>query len=363
MATDLRLLVFNLATDADDPVLGFTSRWVTALAKRSRSVDVISMRVGRIALPENVRVHSVGKDRGYSRARRVAVFYQHLSRVLRDRSIDVAFSHMAPVFTVLSSPVLHARRVPIVTWYAHRQLTSILRLAHRVSARMVSINAASYPYRHDKLTILGHGIDTARFHPDAAVARHPPVLLSVGRLSPIKDPITLVRATALLRANGHDVRCVLVGGAPDRDRDYGDRLREQVRDMGLDGAVDVAGPVPHDEVDRWYRACFAHVNCSPADNALDKAGLEAMACGRPSLSSALSFRETMGRLADRLTFRAADPAHLAEKLAALLVLPAAEVAAAGAELRARVVQMHDVEGVADRLMTVFGDAITQHTPR
>jgi hypothetical protein len=30
----MRLLLFNLATDADDPILGFTTRWICALAER-----------------------------------------------------------------------------------------------------------------------------------------------------------------------------------------------------------------------------------------------------------------------------------------------------------------------------------------
>jgi len=30
----MRLLLFNLAVDADDPVFGFTSVWINALARR-----------------------------------------------------------------------------------------------------------------------------------------------------------------------------------------------------------------------------------------------------------------------------------------------------------------------------------------
>src|SRR2546428_2863676 len=41
----VRILLFNLATDSDDPILGFTTRWIKALAKHVERIHVITMRV------------------------------------------------------------------------------------------------------------------------------------------------------------------------------------------------------------------------------------------------------------------------------------------------------------------------------
>ena len=142
----MRLLLFNLATDADDPLLGFTTRWIGALAKRVEFIHVITMRVGRLDVPGNVRVYSVGKEKGYSEPRRVIEFYRFLFRILREDRIDACFSHMIPIFTVLAAPVLRPKGIPIVTWYAHRQVTSTLKLAHHFSDRMISSDKTSYPY-------------------------------------------------------------------------------------------------------------------------------------------------------------------------------------------------------------------------
>src|SRR4030095_1201145 len=46
---DMRLLLFNLATDVDDPALGFTACWIAALAKRVERIYVITMRLGQVA--------------------------------------------------------------------------------------------------------------------------------------------------------------------------------------------------------------------------------------------------------------------------------------------------------------------------
>jgi glycosyltransferase involved in cell wall biosynthesis len=311
------------------------------------------MAMGQIDVPENVRVYSVGKEKGYSEPRRAMEFYRLLFRVLKNDRVDVVFSHMIPIFTVLAFPVLRSRGIPIVTWYAHRQVTTLLKLAHRVSDRMVSINASSYPYHHDKFIALGHGIDTDLFSPARAETKGLPILLSVGRLSPIKDPLTLVRAVQLLREKGVGVCSTIIGAAPERDRSYAGSVRERVKALGLESIVDFAGPLPNQELVQWYRRCFAHVNCSPADGALDKAVLEAMACAKPSLSSTLGFRDTMGEWTDRLIFRHGDTEDLAQKVGWLFQRSVVEQRRIGTELRQSVIERHSLERLADRLSDLF----------
>src|SRR5215510_252045 len=123
----MQILLFNLATDLDDPVLGFTTRWIWALAQRVERIHVITMRTGRVEMPDNVQVYSVGKEQGYSEPHRLVEFYRHLRRILRHDRIDLCFSHMMPLFTVLGAPILKLQGIPIVTWYTHRSLPWLLR--------------------------------------------------------------------------------------------------------------------------------------------------------------------------------------------------------------------------------------------
>jgi len=117
-----RLLLFNLATDADD-ILGFTTAWINALASRMDAIDVVTMRVGRLAVGANVRVYSVGKELGYSEARRFIAFYRILWRLLRANHYDACFAHMQPLFAILGAPLLKLYRVPITLWFAHGAVT------------------------------------------------------------------------------------------------------------------------------------------------------------------------------------------------------------------------------------------------
>ena len=123
----VRLLLFNLVTDIDDPILGFTTRWISALAKGLEFIHVITMRAGRIVVPSNVAVYSVGKEKGFSEPRRVVEFYRYLMQTLRNDHVDVCFSHMMPIFSVLAAPLLRIKNIPIVTWYAHPSCTLTLK--------------------------------------------------------------------------------------------------------------------------------------------------------------------------------------------------------------------------------------------
>lgn len=350
----MSILWFNLATDRDDPVLGFASAWLEAVARRVGRVQVITMRAGRTDLPGNVTVSSVGAERGLSEPRRVARFYRLLAKAVRRERPDACLSHMIPEFTVLAAPILRPLHVPILTWYAHPSVTVRLRLAHHLSSGMLASAPQSYRYRHDKLRALGQGIDTGLFQPGDDARPASPRLLSVGRLSPVKATHVLVEATARLRAGGLDASLTLVGDSPDRDRAYDRRLRARVRELDVVGHVDFVGGQPNPATADWHRRSWAHVNGSPAEHSLDKAVLEAMACARPSFTSIASYRDVMGPWAEDLVYEPGDAAGLADRIARLWAAPSERVEAMGADLRRRVLAGHCLDRLADRLVAELG---------
>jgi glycosyltransferase involved in cell wall biosynthesis len=350
----MRLLVLNMAMDLDTPSQEFLVAWVRRLAERVDRVEVITMRAGRVEVPANVGVHSLGKERGASEPRRVVAFYRHLRRLLREGPIDGCFSHMTPIFTVLAAPVLRPRGTPVVTWYAHPSLGWTLRVAHRLSSGVVTSVAPAYPYRRDKLLVVGQGIDTDLLAPDGTPPDRPPMILCVGRLSPVKDHATLFAAAATLRARWKEPFRVLVVGGPARatDEPHARTLRDRVRDLGLDDVVAFAGPMPMRSLPAWYRRSTVHVNLTPTGFG-DKVAWEAMSCGRPSLAANDGFRETLGMHAERLLFRHGDADELAARLEWLLTRPDEELARMGADLRRSVVASHSLGRLADRLVEIL----------
>ncbi len=343
--TQASLIVFNLATDVNHPILGFTTQWIREIAMRVNSIDVITMCAGEIAVPENVRVHSAGREHGWSEARRVVEFYRHLFRILGERRIDGCFSHMIQVFSVLAGPVLRARGIPLVTWYAHGQLNPTLKLAHFLSDRMVTSLPNTYPYRKDKLTVIGQGIDTTLFAPDERVIADDALILCVGRLSPVKNYSTLLRAFARLpRGPRLEIIGATTGPADDA---YAVGLRTLAAELGIANRVNFAPPVPPGGLPAHYRRCAVHVNLTPTGSG-DKVAWEAMSCGRPCLVANEDFRETLGTHAERLLFHGEE--DLAARIATILRESAASRAAMGLDLRANVVRLHSLPGLAERVL-------------
>jgi glycosyltransferase involved in cell wall biosynthesis/SAM-dependent methyltransferase len=351
----MRLLLFNLATDADDPILGFTTCWIRALAQRVDSIHVITMRMGRVEVPDNVYVYSVGKEKGYSEPRRAVEFYRHLLRILRSNHIDACFSHMISIFTVLAAPVLKAKRIPIVTWYAHPSLRWTLKLAHYFSERMVASVAGAYPYKHDKLTVVGQGIDTELFSADSRILPDDPAsILCVGRLSPVKDHPTLLKAASLLRQTwDKPFRVILIGGpAAPHDVSYVHSLHKQVEELELKEIVHFEPPTSMEVLPSWYRRCTILVNMTPTGSG-DKVVWEAMSCGRPCLVANEGFRETLGEFADHLLFSFGNPTDLAQRLKWALSLSRGEQAYIGNYLQRQVLTNHGLGRLADNLVHVF----------
>jgi glycosyltransferase involved in cell wall biosynthesis len=219
---------------------------------------------------------------------------------------------------------------------------------------MVSSVATAYPYRHDKLSVIGQGIDTALFAPTDTVPEEPPVILCTGRLSPVKGHSVLLRTAALLRERRQrPFRVVIVGGpAGPQDASYVQSLHVQRQQLGIDDLVTFSPPVTMSALPVWYQRATIVVNLTPTGFG-DKVAWEALSCGRPCVAANEGFRDTFGQYADALCFRHGDAEDLADKLTTLLARPQQELAQMGAYLRQQVVRMHDIERLANRLLEVL----------
>ncbi len=133
-----------------------------------------------------------------------------------------------------------------------------------------------------RLRVVQNAVDVARV--DRALARVPPRpqpdafrVVSVGRLIPIKNPLTLVEAFAGL--SDEDARLVFVG-----DGELRERLAASARDKGLSDRIELTGLVPRDEVFARVARADVFVSASRGEG-LPVAVIEAMACGAPAILS------------------------------------------------------------------------------
>lgn len=346
----MRLLLFNLATDETDPVLAFTCDWIRRLAQQCESIDVLTMQRGAYELPDNVRVFSAGREHGWSKPRRAVNFYVQLLRLLSSRRYDACFAHMIPLFAGLGGPVLKARGIPITLWYTHRQRSRQLWLGQAWSQRIVSADASSYPYRSDRLRVLGHGIDTDYHRPRSSdAAEDGTLVVQVARLSAIKRQATTIRAVSDL-----PVRLALIGGVqagfPDS---YRVGLKKLIDDLGLSDRCQLVGDQTRAQALAWYRRAAIAVNTSPP-GLFDKAVLESMACGIPTIVANRAFAPLLGEHSDLLLIDSPDDvAGLRERIARISRLSSGERVAIGAALRENVLRQHSLPRLIERLLSVL----------
>jgi glycosyltransferase involved in cell wall biosynthesis len=347
----VNLLVFNLGMDADHSVLGHTTAWTNALARRCDSVAVIAMFTGRVAVEDNVTVYSLGKERGRSEARRLVEFYRLVRRVLDERRIDACFAHMAPLFAVLFAPFARHRRVPLLLWYAHPSVTPTLRMAYAAADRCVTPTPASFPLRGPKLFVVGHGIDTERFIPPARVGPcYESTAVAVGRVTPVKGLHEIVQAIAALRAVGGPAPSLEIVGGPatPEDGSYLASLRRSVASLQLDPLVTFRGPVPFQEMPLVYHRGRLSLNVSAT--AMDKALLESMAARCIPISRNPAFVELAHSHGLDELVPAGGPSGLADCIAATLRRGPEEREALGARMRRIVAEEHSLSTLSDRLM-------------
>ncbi len=289
----MRLLLFNLMTDETDPLLGFATGWLDALAAQCEYIDVLTMFAGAYQQPPNTRIFSAGREHGYNKPARLARFYRHLLRLLWTRRYDACFAHMMPLFAALAGPLLTAENIPTTLWYTHRQRSRQLRLGLAMSRRVVSADASSFPYSSDKLRVIGYGIDTDFYAPAPAIVENDrPLVVQVARLASIKNQATTLRAVA-----GTKARLALIGGAQTETLgDYERRLQELARQLDLSQRCHFAGALPREQVRHWLRRATIAVNMSPP-GLFDKAALESMACGLPTVVCNPAFAPLLGEYA------------------------------------------------------------------
>ncbi|HEX7186514.1 MAG TPA: glycosyltransferase, partial [Thermoanaerobaculia bacterium] len=140
----------------------------------------------------------------------------------------------------------------------------------------------------DKVRVIHVGIDPEVYRRLPAPASDPPKILCVASLRPYKGVPVLLEACRRLLDEGMTFHCEIVGEGPLRPE-----LERRIAGLGLAGAVSLLGALPQHEVTRRLgeSAVFVLPSIVAPDGQMEGipvALMEAMAAGRPVVTSALS---------------------------------------------------------------------------
>ena len=312
----MKLLICTQIVDKHDPILGSFHRWVAEFAKHADQVIVVCLEKGSYDLPSNVEVHSLGKEKGYSKFTYARNFLQYIIRFRKE--YDVVFVHMTPIYAVLGGLLWRLWHKRVGLWYVHRSVDLKLHIAVLFVHHVFTASRESFRLKTNKTRITGHAIDTDFFVPANKKEQHDvPRIVTIGRLSPVKNVHVLLEAAQLLKEKGYMYMLRIIGsvGTP-KQRTYEEKLIEYVKDNDLSDIVSFLGAVSHLEIPHHLRDANLFVNLSDTGS-VDKAILEAMACGVPTLTSNEAHRALLGAYAT-LLFVENDPKAIASAIEQVL---------------------------------------------
>lgn len=315
----MKLLVCTQIMDKEDSTLGFFQKWASLLGGQFDVVNVVCLKEGKHTLPDNVHVHSLGKEsaRGGGLIQRLRYAFRFYSFAWKLRhEYDAVFVHMNQEYILLGGILWKILGKKIFMWRNHYDGSLLTDIAALFCTKVFCTSKFSYTAKYKKTVLMPVGVDQESAHMDEVVERKPNSILFLGRLDISKRPHILIDALGLLAKKGIQFSATFVGGPSKDDVRYPEELRAQVAQLGISDRVTFTGAVSNTETYRYYRSHEIFVNCSRS-GMLDKTMFKAVACGCLVLVTSKDFADMAG---SEFSFMDDDREGLAVKLEEFLSL-------------------------------------------
>lgn len=311
------LLIITQKVDKNDQLLGFFIDWLNRLAEKFDLVTVLCLERGDFDLPANVKVISLGKERGSSKLKQLSNFYFLIYTFRND--YDTVFVHMNPIWIVAGGLVWWFMNKKIIFWYTHKAVTWKLRIAAEFADVILTASKESFRLQSDKVIVTGHGINTELFRPKSDYG--PGIMddsqlkiLSVGRIAPVKNYECLINAAEILTDRKINFKINMIGEtALSQDKSYQQKLETKIKELHLENKFNFLGKITYGKLPNYYQNNDIFVHLSKTGS-LDKVILEAMASGMKVLSSNDASKAF---LPPEMIFDDNNPRELADKIVEL----------------------------------------------
>ena len=349
----MRLLILTQKVDINDNNLGFFHRWIEEFARHCESVIVVCLQKGEYHLPPNVKILSLGKEKKYSRILYLWNFYKYI--FLERHNYDGVFVHMNKEYVLLGGLLWKLLKKKVTLWYAHGRTDWILQVAEKIVDIIFTSTKSGCRLNSPKIKIVGQGIDVDFFAPVESSAPNHKVfkIITIGRLSPVKDYPTLIKAVEMLVAEGVHLDVSVVGGSVlAEDALFPSFLKKIAEEKKLDSTIHFLGGKSNQEVLPYLRESDLFVNMSHTGS-LDKAVLEAMAVGLPVLTCNEALEDVLGNYREILMYPKGNYAALAKKIKMITELSSIKREQITRELREMVVKNHSLSDFIKKILEIM----------
>ncbi len=406
----MNILIITQKIDKNDDVLGFFHDWVGEFANQYEKVSVICLEKREFSLPQNVTVFSLGKDQLKNKYKKLKIlkkliytfnFYKLIWQLRCE--YDLVFVHMIPLYANFGAPVWRMLGKKTSLWYAHGHVSLALRIAEKLVDVIVTSTPEGCRLPSEKVKIVGQGIDVEKFSQpskssktkiknndiqengielkniaqdkanfndsvrdksqinDAVrskfifteVARDRGLfeIISIGRIAPVKDYETLIRALELVvkKYKQKKVYLKIIGAALLDDHEhYFRKLKRLVQEKGLEKYVEFTGSVPFVKITKHIATANLMTSASRTGS-MDKVMLEAMSFGLPVITCNVAMKEILQKHKETLMFNVGNYKKLAELIVDFINMKSEDRKKIGKKLRAEVVKNHSLKSLVKKI--------------
>ncbi len=350
----MKCIFFCQSVDVNHPTQALVTKWIELFANHSQmeEVFVLTRHKGEFTLPENVKVFAIQKNNLLLRG---LEWYSVLIRLLRENAIGFFWINQdGYLLPLMLLPVKLALNIPIYQWRVSPLISPQMEFCARYCARKIfTCTSKSFPMNLPNVRVVGHGIDVETFR--IKNVKKTGELVTTGRMTPDKHLDLMVRMLDKCRHQFGTAYSLDIYGneAPEQPK-YRQTLERLIEERHLTEYVSFKGQVKHAELPDMLNSYKVFLNCS--ETALDKAVVEAMACGLPVIATNPCVEEILPEdLRPLLYSGAEDVSRLAQLLHALLSQPDAYLEKMGYDLREVAVKHHSVKRLVNEIFAEIGN--------
>ena len=162
-----KLLYLNLAIDSEDTSLGFAIGWLKEISKNYDSVDVITLRLGKLPTLDT-KINIYGPTYSKNKLTKYKFLYKTAKQLTKSSNYDRCFSHMSPISIFVISLLLRSKNIKSTLWFTHpgpnfglKKL--ILYISLKLSDKILTASPTSFPFKSKKVHVIGHSVNLEKF--------------------------------------------------------------------------------------------------------------------------------------------------------------------------------------------------------
>jgi glycosyltransferase involved in cell wall biosynthesis len=237
-------------------------------------------------------------------------------------------------------------------YWTDRLLSKILVWCSKIPDLIITNSYAGRKYfiksgfSTENMVVINNGIDTRNFYPNRKVGERlriqwgikneQKIIGLVGRLDPIKDHSTFIKASAIVAKQNPLARFVCIGSG---SKTYKEELSKQIKDCGLSKKFIWAGYI--EKMTAAYNSLDVLCLSSYGEGFPNAIG-EAMACSIPVVTTNVGdAAEIIGDIGKVVAV--GDYQHMAKELLHFMGMPKADLRNLGIRSRERIIQKYSLE--------------------